>query len=799
MIHLRDLASVVEGKLSDPNAEDAIIEHVLTDSRKHWYHPNTIFVALQGESHNGEAYIEDLYARGMRYFLCTQRPENCPQATCIIVPNTRDALQKWAKFHRENLKLPILAITGSNGKTIVKEWAATLLSSKYSVVKSPRSFNSQVGVPLSVLLATENHSLGVFEAGISQPNEMQNLAKILQPQYGIFTNIGEAHQANFLNIEEKIHEKARVFNNCEWVLTKNDSKIIAALKALDNPPKVLVCSQDFGFKQEKNGVSIEFEKFREDYNLPFADIISIENLSYAIIAARLLGVSQADIQHHLMRLQSVEMRMEFLQGPGSRVVVNDAYSSDLSSLQLALEQLHTYRPESQKSLIITDFVQSDNQPERLYRIVGERLAKYPFREIIAIGDESLKHQAFFPENTHFYLTTEEALAKLELHNWGNDTILVKGARKFGLERLVYRLARQTHRTTLDINFSAMERNLRFIRKNLPENVKLMAMVKAFSYGVGSIEMARFLAYQKVDYLAVAIIDEGIELRKAGIQLPILVLNPDPSGFFLMSEYRLEPEIYTLDNLLAWKSATAQLNDPSPVHLKFDTGMHRLGFNPNELDEVLKEVPSLRIASVMSHLAASENPDFDSSTAEQIALLDNISRSIRAKTTYPFLTHILNTSGILRHPNGVFDMVRLGIGMYGVGNTELSPALQWRAHILQIRHLSKEEKIGYGWTQSLEKDGKIAVISAGYADGLRRSLSNAKGKVFIQGKACAFIGKISMDMSMVDISGVDCQVGDEVEIIGPNQSLEDLAKSMDTIPYEVLTGISPRVQRVYFRE
>lgn len=799
MIRLRDLASVVGGKLSDPNAEDTIIEHILTDSRKHWYQPNTIFVALQGESHNGEAYIEDLFARGMRFFLCTKVPKNQLQAAFIIVRDTRDALQKWAKYHRENLQLPILAITGSNGKTIVKEWAATLLSTQYSVVKSPRSFNSQVGVPLSVLLANENHSLGVFEAGISQPNEMHKLAQILQPQYGIFTNIGEAHQANFLDIKQKVFEKARLFHSCKWVLTKNDPMIIAALKALDNPPKVLVCSEDFGFKQIKNGVRIEFNQYPEDYFLPFSDTISIENVGYAIIVSRLLGVSQADIQHHLMRLQSVEMRMEFLQGPGNRVVVNDAYSSDPNSLQLALEQLHTYRPESQKSLIITDFVQSDRQPERLYRTVGERLAKYPFREIIAIGEESMKYGAFFPKNTHFYHNTEEALAKLELHNWGNDTILVKGARKFGLERLVYRLARQTHRTTLDINFSAMERNLRYIRKNLPERVKLMAMVKAFSYGVGAVEMARFLAYQKVDYLAVAIIDEGIELRKAGIQLPILVLNPDPSGFFLMSEYRLEPEIYTLENLHLWKSATSHLDEASPIHLKFDTGMHRLGFDPDELEEVLKLIPFLRIASVMSHLAASENPEFDASTAKQISLLESMSKKIRAHTNYPFLTHILNTSGILRHPNGVFDMVRLGIGMYGVGNAELSPALQWKAHILQIRILSKEEKIGYGWSQSLDATGKIAVISAGYADGLRRSLSNSQGKVFIHGKACPFIGKISMDMSMVDVSKVDCRVGDEVEIIGPNQSLEDLAKAMHTIPYEVLTGISPRVQRVYFRE
>ncbi len=801
MISAGELAKITNAEVVGKQTPSTLITNILTDSRKHWYRANTIFVALQGASHNGEDFVEDLYQRGMRFFMVQKVPANqLPDASFLVVKNTFEALQKWAKFHRNSFTNPLIAITGSNGKTIVKEWLSILLESHFNVVKSPRSFNSQVGVPLSVLQIEKQHTCGVFEAGISLPNEMKNLADILRPNGGVFTNIGLAHQANFVNIEQKINEKAQLFNGCKWVLTKNDSRIIHALKNLPQPPEILVVGVDYPVTTQGSLLCITYEGSQEEYELNFTDTASLENAIYAIIAARKLGCTVAKIQEKMNLWQTVEMRMEYIQGPGSRVVVNDAYNSDPEALQLALEQLHTYRPETPKSLVITDFIQSDVDEQRLYKATGDQLKKYPFREIIAIGSACQRNASFFPENTTFYPNTDEALSKIDLHHWGNDTVLVKGARKFSLERLVYRLARQTHRTILDINFSAMERNLREIRSPLPQGVKLMAMVKAFSYGVGAVEMARFLAYQKVDYLAVAIIDEGIELRKAGISLPILVLNPDPNGFFLMSEYRLEPEIYSLSALHTWKKVVEQRGENvSPIHLKFDTGMHRLGFDIQDLEEVVSLVKGVPVASVMSHLGASEDAQHDSHTALQTSAFTQISNRLSQALGYPILRHILNTNGIIRHTHAAFDMVRLGIGIYGIGHHHLTPALEWKAHVMQVRQLSKGEKVGYGFSYSMPKDGEIAVISVGYADGLRRSLSNGKGSVYIRGNACPFVGKISMDMAMIDVTGIGCKEGESVEIIGPNQSIERLAADMDTIPYELLTGISPRVQRIYFRE
>ena len=798
MITLRQLADITQGQLHG-NVEE-VIRDVFTDSRRSRLSQGQLFIALKGASHDGADYIEELYGRGFRLFLTHRMPETLlPEASFVRVEDTLNALQDWAKFHRKTFDIPLVAITGSNGKTIVKEWLSVCLEAHTQVVRTPRSHNSQVGVPLSVLGINDSHRIGVFEAGISLPGEMPRLKNILRPTVGIFTNIGTAHQANFSTVEEKVREKAALFADCRWVLTRPG--ITEEVLKMSGSQVITVGTDaraDWQYECVGDEVVISHDGESHRFAFPFRDTASLENGAYAVVAAHLLGMPFEQIARQVTQWEPVEMRMEFVQGPGQRVVVNDAYATDPESLRVALEFLSAYRSDKPQVVVLTDFIQSDPDEEALYSRVGEWLTAHNPEAVVAIGVACARNRHFFPAQTHFFSTTEDLLAVLDGFSWNDTTILVKGARVFALERVVYRLARQTHRTILEVNFSSMERQLRKWRSQLPRDVKMMGMVKSFSYGIGAVEMARFLEYQHLDYLAVAYIDEGLELRKAGINLPIMVLNPDIGGFSLMHEYRLEPEIYRSDMIDAWRSMLRKRGDAqAPIHLKIDTGMNRLGFRWDEVEALVPQLNDINVASVMSHLSASDDESKRAFTEMQITRFKSACETLELSLGYRFMRHILNSNGIKNHAHAAFDMVRLGIGLYGIGSG--APALQWRAHISQIRRVKQGEPIGYGAYASLPHDGQMAVVSVGYGDGFRRCLSNGKGAVYINGHRCPVIGPVCMDVTMVDVTDVDCHEGDPVEIIGPHQSLEAMAQSMDTIPYEVLTGISPRVQRVYYRE
>ncbi|MCC5918346.1 MAG: bifunctional UDP-N-acetylmuramoyl-tripeptide:D-alanyl-D-alanine ligase/alanine racemase [Cryomorphaceae bacterium] len=806
MIGLKKLAEVCRAELIGKAPTDTEIIGLFTDSRSARHSDNRIFIALNGKAHKGKDYIPELYKRGFRFFMLNgEIPKGCPEATFLQVRDTLAALQLWATYHRNKFALQVVGVSGSNGKTIVKEWLGKLLENHFSVVKSPRSYNSQVGVPLSVLQLQASHNCAIFEAGISLPREMEKLEKIIQPTLGIFTNIGEAHQQNFTDLPSKAREKAKLFKNCKTVVTgEKYPEILEALKSLPNQPHLITVgqSQNAVWQWQRNGhrISLSGPEGKHTLHFPFVDGASIENGIYAVVTARILGCSWEEIDRQIEFWEPVEMRMEFVQGPGQQVIVNDAYNSDPQSLKMALEFLQSYREKSPKILIFSDFVQSDSNSSRVYSRLGKWLKQYGIDQCFAVGPKCIAHQQYFPEKTNFFQTTEELLQKLGAYSFQDATILVKGARKFALERVVFRLAVQSHRTFLEINLSAMERTMGAYRNALPKGVKIMAMVKAFSYGVGSTEIARFMEYQKVDYLAVAYIDEGIELRKAGINLPILVLNPDARGFSLMHEYQLEPEIYHKNDLVAWRDSLEKWGtEKVGIHIKLDTGMHRLGFSEDEITEIIPLLKNVQVASIMSHLAASNDPEKREFTQYQIALFTRLSGKIIQNLEEKPMRHILNSQGIQHYPQAVFDMVRLGIGLYNIEAKKENSTLKWRAYISQIRHLNKGEFIGYECAYEMPRDGTIAVISVGYADGFRRSLSDGVGVVYIHGKPCPVVGKVCMDMTMVDVSGIKCTKGDEVEIFGFHQSVSEVAKAMQTIPYEVLTGISPRVQRVYFRE
>lgn len=798
MIRVRDLAEVIGAQIVGQGNPE--VQGVFTDSRRIRNAAGHLFIALRGASHDGADYIDELLRKGVCLFLTHRLPKSIPSdALFLLVEDSLEALQLWAAWHRALHSIPTVAITGSNGKTIVKEWLSVLLDRTFQVVKTPRSHNSQVGVPLSVLALNEHHDCAVFEAGISQPGEMSRLTQILKPTVGIFTNIGTAHQANFSSVEQKLREKAVLFAECQWVLTRPG--LTAEILRETHTRVITVGTEshaDWRYSCVADEVQLTNGEQTHRFAFPFRDTASLENGAYAVVSAHLLGVSFSDIAQKVTQWEPVEMRMEFVQGPGQRVVVNDAYASDPESLRLALEFLSAYRSDKPQVVILSDFIQSDPDETALYSCVGRWLNAHNPTAVVAIGKACERNRRSFPRQTSFFTNTEDLLAVIDGFQWNDATVLVKGARVFALERVVYRLARQTHRTILEVNFSSMERQLRKWRSQLPRQVKMMGMVKSFSYGIGAVEMARFLEYQQLDYLAVAYIDEGVELRKAGINLPIMVLNPDVGGFSLMHEYRLEPEIYRADMIVAWREMMRKRGDAqAPIHLKIDTGMNRLGFAWNNLSELPEQLQGIQVASVMSHLSASDDPAKRSFTEMQIDRFRKACAKLETAIGYPFMRHILNSNGIKNFGHAAFDMVRLGIGLYGIGSS--APALQWHAHISQIRQVNQGEPIGYGARASLSYEGAIAVVSVGYGDGFRRCLSDGKGAVYIHGHRCPVVGPVCMDVTMVDVSGVDCHEGDAVEIIGAHQSIESLAKDMNSIPYEVLTGISPRVQRMYYRE
>lgn len=817
--HIAEILSS-QSELVEP---DSIVNYLLLDSRKYHSHSDSLFFALRGENHDGHAYLFDLYKKGLRNFVVEEIPEaEMPESNFILVNDSLEALQVLAACIRQEYLDQVIAITGSNGKTIVKEWLFQILHHHYKVVKSPKSYNSQIGVPLSVWRADEEDVLGIFEAGISLPGEMAKLEKILKPQIGIFTNIGSAHDQFFEDRSQKIKEKLKLFVEVQSIIFCADHTSIYQEISQDSnlASKRLI---NWSFEKREASLFIKNKTLLSDrtdligvfqneelaLTIPFTDSSSIENAIHCWLCCLELGLTTDVLRDAFLQLQSVEMRLEMKSGASGSILINDFYNSDLESLSVALDFMDQQSQKRQRVLILSDILQSGLDSKELYSKVRRILDRYELETCIGIGPKIMESD--LPKGTGLvpYQDTDTFLADIHRYDWNNKALLLKGARKFQFERISRKLELKTHETVLEIHLLRMVENLNYYRAKLNPGVKTMAMVKAFSYGSGSYEIASLLEFHKVDYLAVAYTDEGVELRKAGISLPIMVLNAEPSSLTDVIDYELEPEIYSFRLLDIFQDSLRQkgVEKGFPIHIKMDTGMRRLGFQQDEIQELgqrLKSSESIKVASVFSHLAASDDPDHTEFTLGQIDLFQSMADQLNELLSYQTDRHILNSSGISNFPKAQFSMVRLGIGLYGISpdsneRKSLSPVNELRATVSQVKIVEAGDTVGYGLSFKADRKMKIATITLGYADGLRRSLSNGIGRVWINGDYYSIIGRVCMDMTMIDISHSDVKEGDEVEIIGPHIDVYELAQKMETIPYEVLTGISQRVKRIYFLE
>lgn len=793
---------------------DTEIDTVSIDSRSLQNNSQTLFFALAGLNNDAHQYIPDLIVKGVQNFVVNHIPKDLEsKANFLLVENTLQALQDFASYYRKSFHFPIIGITGSNGKTIVKEWLNFLLSPDYNIIRSPKSYNSQVGVPLSVISINEKHNLGIFEAGISTVREMEKLEKIIQPTIGILTNIGSAHDEGFQNLEEKISEKLRLFEHSEILIyQKNklvDSLIDATTKTFswsfnDKNANVFITQKQLS---EKTQLSISYDTISFNAIIPFQDKASIENAISCLMALLFLGYLPEIIQERMQLLYSVEMRLKVKNGINNTAIVDDSYSSDYQSLKIALDFLEQQKQYKKKTIILSDIIQSGLPTDELYKKVSELVTSNKIDRVIGVGEEIGTYSNSF-KNIITYKNTDDLISDFKNLNFENETILIKGARIFQFEKITSLLEEKTHETVLEINLNAISHNLNFFKSKLKPQTKLMIMVKAFGYGSGGFEIAKLLEYHKADYLGVAFADEGIALKSAGITLPIMVLNPENTSFSAIIEHNLEPEIYSIKGLRAFLKIAEQKNlEQFPVHIKLDTGMHRLGFQENDLDELiatLKNTPSIKVKSILSHMATSDDLTHHEFAKSQIALFEKLSTKLMQELSINPIRHILNTSGISNYPEAQYDMVRLGIGLYGVSNDPsetkyLENVGTLKSIISQIRTIQSGESVGYGRRFMASKETKIATIPIGYADGIPRSWGNQLGYVMIKNQKASIVGSVCMDMLMVDVSTIDCLEGDSVIIFGENPNVTYIAEKLGTIPYEILTGISHRVKRVFYRE
>jgi alanine racemase len=790
------------------------IKYLGADSRNIPQPEATLFFAIRTTSGDGHRYLKDCYTKGIRNFIVENPFIELSGCNIIRVGSAIEAMQKIAARHREQFNIPIIGITGSNGKTIVKEWLYQLLRNDYSIAKSPKSYNSQIGVPLSVWKLDGASTLGIFEAGISKPGEMEKLEKVIKPTIGIFTNLGSAHQANFSSAEEKLEEKLKLFVGCESIIYCKD------VPGLDESIGITASKQkriSWGQNQSSDIVIAESDtsiiKLNVkgiDYELtiPFTDKASFENIMHCYTLLHLLGYSHEESQKRISLLQPVEMRLEIKSGINGCTVINDAYNSDPASLAIAIETLLRQKQHNKKTLILSDILESEKNEEELYSSVAEMLSIDSGIKLVGIGPALMRQKDIFPLSSGFYESTEKFLAEFNPAAFRDEAILLKGSRVFGFERIAAKLQQKAHTTVMEINLDALIHNLNTYRSFLKPGVKVMAMVKAASYGSGAHEIANVLQFHKVDYLAVAYADEGVYLRQNGISLPIMVMNPDEGAFEAILANKLEPEIYSLRLLRQFlQFIDGKTVEEFPVHIKIDTGMHRLGFEKAqiaELCEILKETPGLKIVSLFTHLAATESAVHDDFTRAQLSTFTEACSIIEDELKYPVLKHALNSAGAARFPEAQFDMVRLGIGLYGIDpgrkiQEHLEPVNTLKTHISQLKNIRVGESVGYSRNGMLKKDSIIATIGIGYADGFPRSLGNGVGCVFVNGKQAPVIGSVCMDMCMIDVTGIDATEGDEVIVFDKEHSVELLADKLKTIPYEVLTNISQRVKRVYYKE
>ncbi len=814
---LEKIAGIVKGELIGDKAP--VVTYLETDSRKAIISDKSLFIAIKGERHNGHRYIKELHIKGIRHFMVEKGFEGIEKfdgANFIVVDNNIKALQDIAKNHRKGFNFPIISITGSNGKTVVKEWLFQCLSKFKSVTRSPKSYNSQVGVPLSIWLMDIRADIGIVEAGISQPGEMECLEEIIKPQWGIITNIGPPHQANFDSPEHKIKEKLTLFKNAETIFYCSDYEAINkelrkhfADKELvswshTNPDSFLYV-EDIKKHSKYTNVQVLANKEKQEITVPFTDEASLENCMHIMTVLTYMSLPFSKIQEALTGLSPVEMRLEQVKGIWDTTIINDTYNSDLNSLRIALDYLSTQKQHQQLIVILSDIQQAGIDKQGLYKKVNDLLSVHNISWLFAIGTEIASYGEFTPVTKYFH-STSEFLSSIQRADLEGSSILVKGSREFEFERIVNALSAKKHITTLEINMAHAIYNLNYFRSFLNEGTKMMVMVKALGYGSGVYELANMLEHQKVDYLGVAYSDEGVALRKAGIKLPIMVMSPFQDSHRNIVQYGLEPEVFNMKGLLSVVETMEYFEEKAnmPVHLKLDTGMHRLGFMPNEIEdciEVLKKHPRVCVKSVFSHLSVADDASEDAFTERQIELFDKMYKAISKGLGYRPMRHILNSAGIERFPKAQYEMVRLGIGLHGISaaGKHLMQVSQLKTQISQIKYIPQGDSIGYNRRGRAETDMKIGIIPVGYADGFSRKFGGRVGNVVVNGRQAPVIGDICMDMTMVDLTGIDAHEGDRVVVFGEENPISELANKIGTIPYEILTSVSSRVKRVYYNE
>jgi alanine racemase len=789
--------------------QDQLITSLITDSRKAIVTEGALFFAIRGLHHDGHQFIPILYEQGFRQFI-VERPFTAPgkEANVLLVDSSVAALQRIAASHRAAITAPVIGITGSNGKTIIKEWLFQLLSSEFKIAKNPASYNSQLGVPLSVWQIQSHHSLGIFEAGISTVKEMENLEKVLRPSLGIFTNIGPAHDEGFKDQEEKINEKLVLFRNSRLVIYCKDHQAIdEAIRKRGIPSLSWGKSGNASVIVSREGTAYRLIAGEKNFvlRLPFFDHASIENCFHCIMVLLHFGLTADTIQARLNSLRAVPMRLELKEGINQCQLIDDTYNNDLAGLQVSLDFLGNQHQKIKKRVILSDIHESGLPDMALAKKISSVISAARVSNFIAIGPLLSSFQSYFPPDSLFYRSTEEFLKSFDFNQLQNEAILVKGARAFAFEKIVKRIQRKVHGTIMEIDLGALVHNLNYFKSCIKPSTKVMAMVKAFAYGSGSNEIANVLQYHKVDYLGVAYADEGIDLRKNNITLPIMVMNPAEESFEALLKHDLEPEIYnlkTLESLADFLQGRA-----CRIHVKIDTGMRRLGFEQKQIDSLillLTAHPNIAVASVFSHLAGADEEVHDDFSEEQGAHFKEVADKISLHLNYRPLYHLLNSAGILRLPHLQFDMVRLGIGLYGIDPTtdsghKLKPVASLKTVISQIKEVLPGESIGYGRIGRARTSTTIATIAIGYADGFSRTFSNGVGKVIVRGKRAPVIGNVCMDMTMIDITGISANEGDEVIVFGKELPIQELAESAGTIPYEILTSTSERVKRVFVAE
>ena len=809
-MNIDQLAKVTHAEVSAHQKSETEILTLCYDSRQATHLPNELFVALKGATQDGHDYIPELLRKGSKFFLVEKDIPVASGGTFIKVKSCLLALQQIASYKRNQFEGCVIGITGSNGKTIVKEWLTSVLTTSHTVLASPKSFNSQLGVPLSVWPISNKYDLAIFEAGISRPNEMEPLQEILSPDIGIFTNIGPAHEENFINLEQKVEEKLKLFKRAKTLIYDKDDQLVSTL--IDKHFK----GDKIGWSRKSNGsifvqkasnrLTIEWGDKTHFFNTSFEDEASIQNLTHVIVCSIFLGIEDNSIQERIDRIKPVNMRLELKRGIEGNFVIDDTYNNDLAGLNKALNFMEQQRSHEQKTLILSDFIQSKVTLEDFAKL-NDLLISKGVDQLIGVGPQLSEASACFTIKSRFFESTEALINSDILDQLNNQLVLIKGSRKFALERVSLLLTEKVHKTRLEVNLDAVRHNLHFYKSLLKSSTKVMAVIKAMAYGSGSTEIAKLLEYNKIDYLAVAYADEGVALRKDGIDTPIMVMNPSEDDVYAMARNNLEPEVHGVSQLKHYYDAFKSLGRTLPVHLVINTGMNRLGFNESQikqLKEVLSLMPDLEVKSIFSHLAASDEAEHEGFSLTQIESFKQIATDITSILAKRPLLHILNSGGITRFAEHQLDMVRLGIGLHGVEvnerlQSQLMRPAQLKTIISQIREVKAGESIGYGRKGKAVQDMTIAVMAIGYADGYLRVFGNGNAYVSINQQKAKTIGNVCMDMTMIDITGLSVKEGDEVTVFGNSPTVSELAKWANTIPYEILTNVSGRVQRVFYAE